>query len=374
MLRWLVLGSLFAGAGTFLCTALVGALDRRLLPLMFGGMAMVGSQFLSFLAAGSFAPIDSTRLIETIAQQALVVMWIGFGLVIDWRHAGTVWIAVLTGIAVMTANLGNWAANGLPIPYEGLSTGKNGLASAACVGILVAIAPTRSIGFWGLWASRLLGFLSLVTLVASGGRASLIFLMVFLLSSLAFPYLKRIKLGPIFVTVVVMALLSIAPFIYINLERMPGFSQIDAILSRITHSAFSGRESLWPEVINGISEHPIVGNGTSASWRFERRAHGLVQDLSAHNLYLAILYQTGVIGLLGFVWLIGSILHCLWIFPDIRKTAFSFAVLMAALSREVWEVSLTQNTLQVGLGMWILITLGLSMSQSDRLSGSRSNQ
>ena len=366
LLRWLVLGTLFGGAGIFCLAVLENQLDRRLAPIFFGCVAMVLAQAVSFLAAGVFAPIDANRLVETIAQQSLVVLWIGFGLTLDWRSPGTFWVAVLSGLAVMIANLVDWGMKGTPIPFEGFSTGKNGLAAAACVGILLASAPIRSNpGYVILFASRSLGLLSALALFASGGRASFIFLLIFLGAKWTFPILKRTPIGPVFTTIGLVAVLATIPFVYINLEHMPGFTRIDDLLSSMTHSAYSGRETLWPEVIDGISEHPIVGNGTSVSWRFERRAYGLVQELSAHNLYLAILFQSGLIGLLGFICLIASVLSCLWAFPNSNRISFSFGVLLAALSREVWEVSLTQNTLQVGLGVWILITFGLSMKDRD---------
>lgn len=86
------------------------------------------------------------------------------------------------------------------------------------------------------------------------------------------------------------------------------------------------------------------------------------KDLSAHNLWLAILYQTGLLGLCGCL----SLIFCVWhALTSRRVTAFvalSVAWFTGVLVRESLEVSLFQNTLQIGLGSWVAIMAGLGWS------------
>ena len=118
----------------------------------------------------------------------------------------------------------------------------------------------------------------------------------------------------------------------------------------------TGREVLWPHVIAGIQERPLFGHGSGASVRFERSiggGHTLKQ--SAHNLYLTVTYQAGVVGLAGLV----LYLQGIWmLYHRSRWSAHARlgAAFFAAIAlREAFEVSLTQNNLIVGVGAWTLI-------------------
>ncbi len=214
-------------------------------------------------------------------------------------------------------------------------------------------------------AAILLGLMGMASLVASGGRASGMVVLLCLLAFSAWTVFRQSRLGPVLVTSVLILAMTAIPFVYINMGRMSWFSGLDNLFSSMTHSIYSGREAIWPEVIDGFREHPVVGNGTSASWRFVRTEHGITQELSAHNLYLSILYQSGIVGLLGLIFLVFVLFRSLWTMSDSLHLRLSFGVLVAVLFREGLEVSLTQNTLQIGLGSWILVTQGLSLSSTD---------
>ena len=327
---------------------------------------MIAAQGVAFLAAGTFAQIDERRFIETMVQQLLVVGWIYFGLTLDWRRNSTWVVAVLTGITILGVNLALWAGDRFRIPFEGLASAKNSLAACSCVGIFLAVAMWLRFGqLIPKLASILLGLLGMASLVASGGRASGMVVMLCAMAFFGWYLFRQSRLGPVLVTSVLILAMTAIPFLYINLGRMSWFSGIDETFSNITHSIYSGRETIWPEVIDGIRDHPVIGNGTSASWRFVRSEHGITQELSAHNLYLSILYQSGMLGLFGFIALIFVFFRTMWSMSDSRHLQLSFAILVAVLFREAWEVSLTQNTLQIGLGSWILVTLGLSLTSTD---------
>ena len=362
ILRWVIVGCMFVGACCFAASMMLEATDRRFFPIYLGGFMMVATQATSFLLAGTFARIDHGRFFETIVQQILVVCWIGFGMTTDWRGPSIWFLTTLAGLGIMTANVGLWIQIGFPVPFEGLSTGKNGLAAAACSGIVLAATMLlywrNFISFLGAGA---LGGISCIALLASGGRASILFLAIALFAYACWPLYRWSRIGPTLLIIGMIVLLAAIPILYVNLDQFSWFQYFDGEFAKLTHSTFSGRETLWPEVIQGISDHPIVGNGTSASWRFVRKEYGIVQELSAHNLYLAVLYQSGLIGLIGISWLFASFLYTYWKMPDSRWARIGFAIFMAALFREVWEVSLTQNTLQIGLGVWVLATLGISL-------------
>ncbi len=366
-LRYIVVGWMFLGAVCFILHAFLDRIDRRLIPVFIAGGVMVLTQAVAFILSGMYSPIDNNRFIETVIQQMLVVSWIGFGTIVDWRGPVIWFSAFVSGVLILGANLVVWRASDFQIPFDGLSTSKNGLAAAACCGVLIAVYMHL---YWrnamSSFAALFLGGISWITLLASGGRASILFLAMALGIYFLWPLFRHSRLGAFWLTIGMVVILTSIPVLYVNLDRFSWFQELDAEMAKLTHSTYSGRETLWPEVIGGISEHPVLGNGTSVPWRFVRKEYGIVNELSAHNLYLAILFQSGIVGLSGLVIFFSMTLHAYWSMPDSRWVRISFAIFVAALFREVWDVSLTQNTLQIGLGTWVLATMGLSIgSQID---------
>ena len=58
------------------------------------------------------------------------------------------------------------------------------------------------------------------------------------------------------------------------------------------NNLLSGRLDVFENVIEQINKHPILGNGVT----YEKL--GLIR---AHNIFLQILYENGIIGFLGFI-------------------------------------------------------------------------
>jgi len=76
----------------------------------------------------------------------------------------------------------------------------------------------------------------------------------------------------------------------------------DTLLFRITHhDSFIWRINLWKGLINKIIEHPIKGYGFMSSFKIAQSLLPVNIPLSTHNLYLRILIETGIIGLVAFL-------------------------------------------------------------------------
>ena len=128
------------------------------------------------------------------------------------------------------------------------------------------------------------------------------------------------------------------------------------------YSIFSGREDVWPELLSTIQQRPITGYGTTEPWRFYRLEYGIERELSAHNLWLAILFQSGAVGLMGLIAFLWTVWRHLLEHNDNMVVRASIAFFVGTVFHESFEVSLTQNTLQIGLGTWAAIMLGVSFS------------
>ena len=70
---------------------------------------------------------------------------------------------------------------------------------------------------------------------------------------------------------------------------------------------FSGRTMIWQNTRNNLVNHRLLGLGYKSDQEMLQEVGGL----SSHNIYLDIIYQTGLV---GFGWIIGLFLYaCSWI-------------------------------------------------------------
>lgn len=114
----------------------------------------------------------------------------------------------------------------------------------------------------------------------------------------------------------------------------------------------SGRQIIWPAMLEMIEKSPIVGHGSDT---LPQEITGL--DLSAHNQYLQLILQVGLLGFLPF-WAI----FC-GITLELSKSsssqvcllAFALTCLLLTLFINSFEVMLLQNNLVVAYATWFLL-------------------
>ncbi len=99
-------------------------------------------------------------------------------------------------------------------------------------------------------------------------------------------------------------------FLFSNLTQFD-FSDLSLVLFH--DDTFTGRTTIWNFVVRMISERPFLGNGFSSFWGIGagstviREAPGFVSGLlQAHNGYLDVLIDTGIVGLIVLLALIVS--------------------------------------------------------------------
>jgi len=74
-------------------------------------------------------------------------------------------------------------------------------------------------------------------------------------------------------------------------------------------NSFAWREALWESAIPSIAERPVLGRGLESFRPSTRQFFPLAgpEGTDPHNLYLQILFEMGVIGIIAYVWLMGSL-------------------------------------------------------------------
>lgn len=102
--------------------------------------------------------------------------------------------------------------------------------------------------------------------------------------------------------------ISLIPFIAVNylvafwLTYGNMFTFTKDIVYRLTgrQSTWEVRKLLWIKIIHYVNEHPIMGNGVLNSSDFAMKM-GRTWMAHAHNTYLQVLYQGGVVAILIFI-------------------------------------------------------------------------
>lgn len=201
----------------------------------------------------------------------------------------------------------------------------------------------------------LVGF---VGLIAYGARSTWIALAGGGVTYLLVTWCRRNRSMYLGLFVVVITLIVAFLFIYPSLPESSLGADLQAMSRNLTgRNFFSGRDTLWPLIISAIWERPLLGYGASAT-------PGTVSNvtLSSHNLYLQVALQTGLLGLGALVGLLFSIWKVLWLGRNNKVVRLVAAYMTATMVHQMFEVSLTQNNLSIGIAQWLILGVGMSLS------------
>lgn len=204
-----------------------------------------------------------------------------------------------------------------------------------------------------------------IGLAASGSRGGLFAALVAVLAALALSRGRRIQLGALVVTGVVLAGAFLATSSPSTWERVRTFD-----------SGGTGRIDLWTVAWRMSEDHPITGVGVN-NFRSESSQYvfqpGSIEDVGliverprvVHNVYLQQLAETGVVGLALLVVVIAAALAGVWRAAALLDAAGDRSG--AALARAILIAQLGALTASVFLSnaydrrIWILFALGSAM-------------
>ncbi|MEO8057361.1 MAG: O-antigen ligase family protein [Burkholderiales bacterium] len=290
-------------------------------------------------------PSDGMQLAVTSFFQFLVLV----ALALTQRRNVT-W-SLLTGFAVLAASfafvIGNGSAILLTAGEGGLFENPNALGASALALALLCWRVCRwlKVSLRSLVAPLLVALAGLV--VYSGARAAVaagtIAVLWLICSRLASERVTRVIFG-----LVVLVAVSLAPLVVIfGSEFIDWTTQMDLL----GKSVLTGRDEIWPFVILGILEHPWLGHGAGALPG--GLLLGRLEGLSAHNGFLQLAFQFGVIGVVIFVGFILAVGLTKFAGESRASREVTRAILIAAVLHEVFEVMLTQNHFGIGFAFWV---------------------
>lgn len=153
---------------------------------------------------------------------------------------------------------------------------------------------------WNNLRNKIGFFLSLLIIFLSLSRGAILSVMTVFICVNIYYFNKKIwfKILPLFIVFIV---------ICTKFVGSDNFNLVDTVISRFEDSADdngSGRTIIWKYYFNNFSEHPIWGIGINSS-----RSHNILkyaEEHYAHNTYLEVLSESGIIGFTAFMLLIFS--------------------------------------------------------------------
>ena len=120
---------------------------------------------------------------------------------------------------------------------------------------------------------------------------------------------------------------------------------------------FFRKKDIWLALIELIKQRLLIGYGASASPQ-----QFLPIGLSSHNLYLQIALQSGLTGLALLILLFWNIWKLFYRKVDSIYVKLAASFFVAAMVYQLFEVSLTQNNLAIGILIWLITSIGVSKS------------
>lgn len=297
------------------------------------------------------------RALITIGQLFLVSSFFFAFSLISWHKQEILVIATVTGLFILI-NILWWFAVGMPDWFSSYMTHKNALGGFLCgiiFFVLAAFLQTKSMLRFFWFVVLLLGIL---LLYLTNSRASWLAFFVMMITYFFWDILKKKKALYYLYFIVIASLIVVVTWVYPFLAQLEELDKFREIIQLYTGaSLFSGRDRLWPMIIELIWEYPFAGYGPGALPR-----DFLDTTLSSHNLYLQVALQVGLVGLLIFVLLLFQIWNLFWLGRDDLLVRLSGAFLIGILVHQIFDVSLTQNNLFLGVLQWLILSIGASRS------------
>ncbi len=150
--------------------------------------------------------------------------------------------------------------------------------------------------------------------------------------------------------------------------------------------ALSSRPTVWERSLHIIRKHPLAGAGYGPNIYRKLFLHSEyklwvalppknTQNADAHNLYLQILLETGIIGFAAFMYLLATYIktaYKLYIqIKDPFKKDILFAILLAIIGFLIAGLSGYFYEDRLGLMFWLYMGISIGIGKGGRLKGDR---
>ena len=204
--------------------------------------------------------------------------------------------------------------------------------------------------------------INLFLILLTGSRAVLIGLMVIIGAWIILKSYHHI-FDKLFYLVIIGNLLFVGIYVSIKNTFIGDFLNKLSV-SIFNKNLFSGRSDIWDSVLQVIIKNPWFGYGVGI------RAPDIAEtESTAHNMYLQVLLEVGVVGLLLFVLLLYSMWRVLNNRLNHFVTKWSACFMLGILVYNEFELTLMINNYSIAAFQWLIMTIGISFTEN-KLSNS----
>jgi O-antigen ligase len=315
---------------------------------------------------------DKTNAIGNVIKLVLLAFWTlsvirvgnsGFFLALIQ------WLILTTLVGGIVA----WLSMGMPKSLVALFSAKNMLPYVGILGCFFFLLPAKKTGRTFYMLTRLgcwIGiFLAIAIAVLASARVAVLSIIFGTIFYLVWPLMTRRFLrynGILILMFINIAVLTAFMATMNNLPYMPLINKVSIDVSGRTIK--SGRELIWPALLVAIKDKPILGWGPDVKPGkfFAEESKGLGADLSAHNLYLQVAFETGLLGLFALLFMLYRIWKMFYpgrYDPKVRLGATFFMVM---LFQQTFSVSLTQQNMSLAILMWTIV--GFTLASIHRMN------
>ncbi len=328
-------------------------LPRKLLGILICSAILITVYLIALLIEGI-----TTRGVIVFGQLVLVIIFFICMSFIKWDKRKIRIIANIIAIFALI-NLSLFAISGFITPFKSFTGNSNAFSALflflGFFPLLYALLIKQPINKI-IW----LVIFSINILLAFSGQARsiwiafFIFVMVFI--CWRFITVNRIMFYGTFAVIIVF-LISVTVFYPMIGNHSDAVIWNEIIRNYTGKNLFSGREDIWLALIELIKQRLLIGYGASASPQ-----QFLPIGLSSHNLYLQIALQSGLTGLALLILLFWNIWKLFYRKVDSIYVKLAASFFVAAMVYQLFEVSLTQNNLAIGILIWLITSIGVSKS------------
>lgn len=330
-----------------------GALDRRLMPAVRWFAAFIAVPLVWMLVFGL-----SARGLTVTMQLALYLVFFVLLCTIRWTPLFTTVLSWPFALFFVASGLW-WLASGLPMYFRGFMVNPNTMGAVAGFMLffpLLALKTVRSpINRYVWW---LIIGLGMALVVVSGARSIWIAMLGALAAYYAWPYVTRTRLRFSAAIWGMLAFAAVFTVVYALASLLVPVEYLNQVTGGVTgEGLFSGREILWLGLMQAILQSPVWGYGPGAL-----ASDFLPTDLSAHNSYLTVALQMGLLGILAYMGLLSRIWLLFWPGRNDPRVRLAAAFFIAILLHQVFELVFIQDKLAFNLSQWLIVGIGAGIS------------
>lgn len=202
--------------------------------------------------------------------------------------------------------------------------------------------------------------IALVILLASDTRSVLLSIFIGAIIYFIWNTIVKNKGLSIFLFILIIVSFGSIVFVYPKLPNWSQYGKLEAwMLEHTGKSIMSGRADIWGRLNNLIDLRPIFGFGPNTV-----ATDVIGREASSHNLYINMALQIGYLGLLIFILILFTIFMSYVSKGSNRLVKLSAAAFIAILAHQLFEITLVQNQLSIGLLQWLVIATGVGVTTS----------